>query len=49
MSILTLLIIVLLVLWLTGSVAIGGQLIHVLLIVVFILVVMRLMQGRKVL
>ena len=49
---LTLLIVVLLVLWLTGAVAfpaVGGSLVHVLLVVVVILIVIRLLQGRKVL
>ena len=48
---LEILIIVLIVLWLTGSfvVPIGGSAIHILLVVALILIVLRLLQGRKVL
>jgi hypothetical protein len=43
-------IIILLILWLLGFVVvpIGGSLIHILLVIALILVIVRLMQGRRV-
>lgn len=43
-------IVILLILWLLGFVVvpIGGSLIHILLVIALILVVVRLMQGRRV-
>jgi hypothetical protein len=43
-------IIILLILWLLGFVVvpIGGSLIHILLVLALILVIVRLMQGRRV-
>jgi hypothetical protein len=51
MGLLEVLIVVVFVAWLLGAVVvpIGGSLIHVLLVVVLILVVVRLLQGRDVL
>jgi hypothetical protein len=51
MSILELLIVVLVIAWLLGLVALpaAGNLIHLLLLVVVVLVIVRLAQGRKVL
>ena len=48
---LELLIVVLIVLWLTGSfvVPMGGSAIHILLVVALVLIVLRLSQGRKIL
>jgi uncharacterized protein DUF5670 len=51
MGLLELLIVVLLILWLLGFlvVPIGGSAIHVLLVIVVVLVLVRLLQGRSVL
>jgi hypothetical protein len=51
MGILELLIVVLLIMWLFGAVIVpvGTSLVHVLLVVVLVLVVVRLLQGRAVL
>jgi hypothetical protein len=51
MNILEVLILVLLVAWLLGAfvVPVGGSLIHVLLVVILVIVVIRLAQGRAVL
>lgn len=51
MDILTALIVILIILWLLGVVALpsAGALIHILLVVVLVLVVLRLVQGRKIL
>lgn len=49
MDLVTLLIIVLLVLWVGGvAMPIGGSAIHALLLIVLVLVVVRLIQGRKI-
>jgi hypothetical protein len=50
-GLLELLIVVLVVAWLLGAVAfpVAGNLIHVLLVIILIIVVLRLLQGRKVL
>ena len=44
-------VIILLILWLVGVLAVpmAGNLVHVLLVVVLVLVVIRLLQGRKIL
>lgn len=47
MSILELLILVVLLLWITGVTVVGGNLIHLLLVVVLILVAVRLATGRS--
>ena len=51
MSLLEILIIVLVLAWLTGAwvVPVGGSLIHLLLVVILVLVVVRIAQGRQVL
>lgn len=51
MDVLTLIVVVLLVVWLTGAFVfpVGGSLIHALLVIVLVLVILRLMTGRKVL
>ena len=51
MDLLTLLIVILVIAWLVGAVALPstGGLIHILLIVVIVLIIVRVMQGRKVL
>lgn len=50
MTLLELLIVVLLIAWLAGAVALPGtSAIHLLLLVVLVLVVIRLLQGRQVL
>lgn len=50
MGLLEILIIVILILWLAGwNLHLGGSFIHLLLIVILILVVVRLLQGRNVL
>jgi hypothetical protein len=50
MGVLEILIVVLLVLWLLGGVAfpVGTSLVHLLLVLVLILVVIRLTQGRNI-
>lgn len=49
-NLLWLIIIVLIILWLGGlSLSIGGNLIHLLLVIVLIMVIVRLATGRKVL
>jgi hypothetical protein len=50
MNLLELLIVILLIGWLVGAfvVPVGGSLIHVLLVVVLVLIVVRLLQGRDV-
>jgi hypothetical protein len=50
MGLLELLIVVILILWLTGAfiVPVGGSLIHLLLVVVLVLVIVRLLQGRSI-
>jgi hypothetical protein len=50
MDLLTLLVVVLLVLWLTGTfvVPIGGSVIHLLLVIVLVIVVVRLVRGHAV-
>jgi len=50
MNLLELLIVIILIGWLVGAFVfpVGGQLIHVLLVVVLVLVVMRLLQGRSI-
>ena len=50
MSLLELLIVIILVGWLVGAFIfpVGGSLIHVLLVVVLVLIVVRLLQGRSV-
>ena len=51
MDLLTLIIIILVVLWLLGGFAfhIGGSLIHILIVIAVIILIIRLIQGRKVL
>ncbi|HVT05196.1 MAG TPA: lmo0937 family membrane protein [Thermoanaerobaculia bacterium] len=51
MDLLTLIIIILVVLWLLGGFAfhIGGSLIHILIVLAVIILIIRLIQGRKVL
>lgn len=51
MSVIEALIVVLLVAWLVGGFVfpVGGSLIHVLLVVVLVLVIVRILQGRTVL
>ena len=44
---LELLIVVLLILWLTGSFVIGGNAVHILLVLVLVLIVYRLATGRN--
>jgi hypothetical protein len=48
MSLIEVLIVVFLILWLLGGfvVPVGGSLIHVLLVLVIVLVIVRLLQGR---
>jgi len=48
MSVIEVLIVVFLILWLLGGfvVPVGGSLIHVLLVLVIVLVIVRLLQGR---
>ena len=49
-NLLWLIIIILIILWLGGiSFSIGGNLIHILLVIVLILVIVRLATGRRVL
>ena len=50
MGILETLIVILLVLWLLGGfvVPVGGPLIHVLLLIVLVLVIVRILQGRTI-
>lgn len=49
MGLLELLIVILIVLWLVGAVAvpIGGSAVHLLLVIVLVLVVIRVLQGRS--
>jgi hypothetical protein len=48
MGLLELLIVIVLIVWLTGtSLAIGGSTIHVLLVIVVILILYRLLTGRN--
>jgi len=48
MGLLELLIVIVLVMWLAGfSLAVGGNLIHLLLLIVLVLIVVRLAQGRN--
>jgi hypothetical protein len=47
MDLLTLLVIVFIVIWLTGSLVIGGNAIHFLIIVIVILVLVKLLQGQR--
>lgn len=51
MSVLEVLIIIILILWLLGAFVfpVGGSLIHILLVILVIVVLMRLAQGRTVL
>lgn len=50
MDLLTLLVVVLLVLWLTGHFVFAvGNAVHVLLVIVLVLVVLRLLKGKSVL
>lgn len=49
MSLLELLIVVLLIAWLGGFSLVGGSLIHILLVIVVVLVIVRLLQGQKLL
>jgi len=50
MGLLEVLIIVILLLWLAGwNLGVGGSLIHLLIIIIAILVIVRLLQGRNVL
>ena len=48
-DLLVLLVVVLLILWLMGAFVypIGGNLIHLLLVVILVLVVIRLLEGRR--
>ena len=48
-DLLVLLVVVLLVLWLMGAFVypVGGNLIHLLLVVILVLVVIRLLEGRR--
>ncbi len=50
MGILETLIVILLVLWILGGfvVPVGGSLIHVLLLIVLVLVIVRILQGRTI-
>jgi hypothetical protein len=50
MGVLETLIVVLLVLWILGGfvVPVGGSLIHVLLLIVLVLVIVRVLQGRTI-
>jgi len=50
MGLLEILILVVLLIWLTGAfvVPVGGSLIHLLLLIVLILVIVRLAQGRSI-
>jgi hypothetical protein len=50
MNLLELLIVLILILWLTGAfvVPVGGSLIHLLLVVVIVLILVRLLQGRAI-
>jgi hypothetical protein len=49
MGLLELLIVILIVAWLLGYSFLGGTLIHLLLVIVFVLIIVRLLQGRSVL
>lgn len=51
MNPLAVLIVVLLILWVLGAlvVPVGGSLIHVLLVIILVLIVVRLLQGRAIL
>lgn len=50
MGLIEILIVVLLILWLLGGfvVPVGGSLIHVLLVIVLVLVIVRIVQGRSI-
>jgi len=50
MNLLELLIVIVLIGWLVGAFVfpVGGQLIHILLVVVLVLIVVRLLQGRNI-
>ena len=50
MSLLELLIVIILVLWLLGAliIPVGSNLIHVLLVIILVLIIVRLVQGRRV-
>jgi len=46
MDLLTLIVVILIVCWALGAVAIGGPLIHLLLVIAVIVLILRLVQGR---